>query len=191
MVDFWCKQISEMLGVGEIDGQWMILDYRTVAVWQALFNLQWYLQEHLGSCDDSGVQRVFSRCWTSPQCTWILWAPGCHSLWMRTGILWWRTRVFHNWDSGINWMAVGGSQEALHPPLGLWAGLASLLYFIVSSWCRQQISEDGAAETTLTETFPSWLETLGTRAWDMPTSSSWIKSAPYSLIASTMNLTWK
>ena len=32
MVDFCCKQISEMLGVGEIDGQWMILDYRTVAV---------------------------------------------------------------------------------------------------------------------------------------------------------------
>lgn len=115
-------------------------------------------------------------------------APACG--WGRV-FLWWRTRVFDNWDSGINWMAVGGSQEALHPPLGLWAALASVLYFIVSSWCRQQISEDGATGAALTETFPSWLETLGTRAWDMPTSSSWIKSAPYSLIASTMNLTWK
>lgn len=121
----------------------------------------------------------FSEHWDATACGW------------GQVFLWWRTRTFHNWDSSINWMAVGGSQEALRPPLGLSPGLASALYFTVSSWCRQQISEDGSTGAALTETFPSWLETLGTRSWGMPTSCSWIESATYCLIASRMNLTWK
>lgn len=72
----------------------------------------------------------FSEHWDATACGW------------GQVFLWWRTRTFHNWDSSINWMAVGGSQEALCPPLGLSSGLASALCFTVSSWCRQQISEE-------------------------------------------------
>lgn len=71
----------------------------------------------------------------------------------------------------IEWQSVV-AKKLYHPRPGLWPGLASALHFNVSSWCRQQVSEEGSAEATLIETFPSWPETLGAHAWGMATSSS-------------------
>lgn len=51
------------------------------------------------------------------------------------------------------------------PTPGQWPGLASSLYFNVSSQWREQVGEDVSMGATLKETFHSWYETLDNHAW--------------------------